>query len=213
MRRLVRFTAVAGLAAVAGAAQAQTTVYQNDFQTSTTATGGTWSAGGIYDRSGTKTLGSFTLGEGTTLSVGLPGSATYTGGTFRFRLHTWDSWDLNNCCGPDDVFLSINGGPLVNLIEMWVGTPAYTAPGGYLGEANHDFALAFGPAGTSLSFAFVGGTDQTDERWSLDDVRVELNDYRIGTPPTSAVPEPATVVLMGTGLLALGVAARRRARK
>lgn len=57
-------------------------------------------------------------------------------------------------------------------------------------------------ASTTLRFTGFNGPGTT----SLDDISVTA-------VPTSTVPEPATWTLLGTGLVALGVAARQRAQR
>ena len=61
-------------------------------------------------------------------------------------------------------------------------------------------ATGLGFTGTALSVSFAGAADQ-----------IVFDDVTFGSVvPDTVVPEPATIVLMGTGLLALGAVARRR---
>jgi hypothetical protein len=79
------------------------------------------------------------------------------------------------------------------------GTPSAPIPGAYTGTPNN---LQFFGVIDPVPFDAVLVTWETDAP--------VLDNLTFGVTPTGVVPEPATVALVGGGLLALGAAARRR---
>jgi hypothetical protein len=217
MRLYQRAVVATAVCLAAGAAGAQTTVYTNDFSSSTTAPGGTFTASN-RDQAGSGAVGLALYNNLGQQSLGMTGRTFWdqlvtltmdptlaaTSGTVSFRIYIWDTWDGFNCCGPDRVSFNINGGPAL-MDDLFVDRVPDDGAGGRRG---YDYSFAFGPLAGGSQFNWVGDPTQADEGWTLDDVQVRMN----LVPAQSTVPEPGTWVMLATGLLAVGGVAARRSR-
>jgi hypothetical protein len=101
----------------------------------------------------------------------------------------------------------------------WANTSAFSA-------ANPSFGFGYGNFGTLvegdiLTLAAAAGFDPTAKYlWFVDDPSncsgspsTCNNDYLLWKGDTAAAPEPATLVLLGTGLIGFRIISRRRTRR
>jgi hypothetical protein len=92
----------------------------------------------------------------------------------------------------------------VNLfIDGTLALPA-TNTGGGTTLAWQEFTTSFAATGATTTLGFLNGDPVTDQNNGLDNIVLTARDGAI--PPS--VPEPATLLLLATGLAALAVARR-----
>ncbi len=147
-------------------------------------------------------------------------SGTETQVELQFDFFEIDSWDYEYF----NVF--VDDAQIVNdqFKHNRADDPALADPTfGADGNTNFGFAdwpdqgftyhLTVATTATSLKLGFGSTLDQGigDESWGIDNV--VITDNSRPAPPVGTVPEPGTMVLLGSGLMALAGTARRRLRK
>jgi hypothetical protein len=231
-----------GFCAVVLAAPAQALViYENDFQAAVGSEWSKSTIENTptpYPTGPRSFLGQFG-NETVTLTLG--GLPAHTAVQLDFDLYLIRSWDGSSGGAPlydfgNDVFrVAVQGGPLLLAETFSNGNPAGQSYGpnannpaftgaaetyslGYVfndGTINqvmdsvYRFNFLFSDTRNLVAFDFsaFGLQGLDDESWGLDNVRVSL----LGMP-TRAVDEPATLALLGIGLLGAGLARRRLRR-
>ena len=159
----------------------------------------------------------------------LSGLDAHTEVTLNFNLAMWDSIDLGG-----DRFVVVGGGttlydsstdfgnyfpgdnishgPGVHITDPFTGfnVPDYGVSTGFR-DAGRSVAFTFAHTGSSLVIEWVFPSSQTgfDESFGIDNISVATNAVVVQPPPSTA-PEPATLVLLGSGLVAMTAARRRR---
>lgn len=162
-------------------------------------------------------------GSGTVApSADSPGglTATYTG----FQLQMFVDRDANTTIladgtGPPNGTVSVSGTADDTLVATSTGLisgEAHIFPG--LANGDFDVVVAFEPVGGFLSGPFITGLNVADfngVNTSISGVTMNsFTDGRIdgsGNLSVSVIPEPTTLLLIGTGLAGLGLLQRRRA--
>jgi hypothetical protein len=135
----------------------------------------------------------------------LSGSATYMNRPAGFTTGFSFFYSAINQGGSFSVWSGLDGTGIL-LASLDLGTTASTCASEYNAGFCPFVAAGVGFAGTAQSVTFAGAANQI----VFDDVTFgsEIPDQQ---PPPSMVPEPISMVLMGTGLA--GVAAARRRRR
>lgn len=214
--KLLIMSGILSLSAQAGA----TVIYSNDFNSGSGSIGSEWSGAswhGAHDIVGAH-IGDYSLSGGTTLT--LTGLASHTSLALSFDLYLFNTWDGNNLTyGPDYFSLSGDvtfshtftnhqpqGQTYPGSADVNPGLPGASVTQIYYGldptGSGSEFLMSH--TGSSFTVTFSGPTSQTDEQWGIDNVKVSIFN------PTTTVPEPATVILMGLGLLAISLGLRRK---
>lgn len=211
-------------------------IYSNDFSSSA---GSEWSYPLIATANGEKFLGASAFGFGNgTVTLTLAGLPTHTDLTVGFDLYIIQSLDGNGPSGggPDNWQLTADGTNLLftnfanftdGNIQVYpnqlspFGSEGAFAPrtgafeNGHLGFGIGDFgdstyrlSFTFAHTAPSIALAFTSFQNQLldDEGWGLDNVSVNATPTVV--PPS--VPEPASLALLGIGLVGMGVVRRRR---
>jgi len=129
------------------------------------------------------------IGDDDTITQTLPG--TVNGQTYQFSF--WVQGDSLGDGSHNDLSASWNGTQLISIVNNFSS--------GYVEETFS--VLATGNDTISFSGADLS-TSETGGYLQLDDVCVAISGC------ASSVPEPATLVLLGAGILGLGVVRRRR---
>jgi len=169
-----------------------------------------------------------TPGLPTTLTLsGLP---AHTSLDINLLLAAIDSWDSSNGAPAPDFFNVVvdgvnqfqgtwaNASGSINTVASFAGPAPLccTAGGGFF---DNDRGIDLGPVASlsaiphtastvTILFLADGGGWQggADESWAIDNLQVVVNDR------VAAVPEPTTLLLLGSGLAALGVFRYRKRR-
>lgn len=147
---------------------------------------------------------------GSAITLNLDGLGTHSTLDLAFDLAIIYSWDGNNQYGPDYFSLKVDGISYINElviqdwdngIDMW-GTPDFPDS-----SKSYNFSIThFAPSVTIEWFADGNGWQGgLDESFAIDNIYISAQRE---TP----VPEPATMLLFGTGLIGL-VGSRLRKKK
>jgi len=211
-----------------------TIIYQNDFQ-SAVLTG--WSSTGGSVAISTSPNSHKFLGRDSyygfsneTVSLSLSGiPVPNIGVTLAFDLYIIQSWDGNS---DRDIFeLSVSGGPVLLYTTFGTHSPRYQSyPDNYgtgasytwntgasaigtlgytfYGDAIYHLEYTFPYSNSNLIINFAARNLQgiTDESWGIDNVI-------ISTEGVGVIPEPNTILLLGSGLLGIGAVSFMKKRK
>ena len=204
---------VPALALVASAASAQTTLTFNAL--TATDMSGVRYVNNCYVESGVRiTVVGLACGTEAALATWTPDNPLYYTGSPALYNNLGASVDFMADGGGALSLTSIDLAPLlggfgnattVSFMGTMVGGGSMTQTFNVPGMTTALSTYAFGAGWTNLSGFRMTVTGPTFEPY------VQFDNVRLSVGPTSTVPEPSTVALVASGLLALGAVARRRA--
>ncbi len=218
MMKLIFLVIASAILIIINSAQA-TLIYSNDFENGV---GSEWSSSRIgYDDDTSHFLGNFGNDTVTLSLEGLPAHDTIT---VNFDLILWDSWDGENTrWGKDYQGLEADNTQVYEYTFSNFSQTNQTNPDlsrqlyGKFGGTQHwqdslyenyNDGFTFDHTGSSLTLSFYGRHLQSlgDESWAIDNIRVSSSS-------PAPVPEPATMLLFGTGLTGLAGSRMRRKKR
>lgn len=143
-------------------------------------------------------------------------SGNQTEVTINFDFYEIDSWDferfnifVDNWKVADDMYKHYYEEAPFGTTDLFGGASSPDTNYGFASYPDQGigYSITVATTSTSLKLGFGTTLDQPvyDESWGIDNVYITSNDS--GTP---SVPEPATMILLATSLIGLGILKRRK---